>query len=164
MTFKKIIFYIGFLTLIACTAANKPRNQLGIQTNPNLSTLARSDFENGSGKKVRLPQNYSQENYKKLVLRVDVEAGKHSCSVGKNCPKTVNVPNLSARMLAELAKLKRFKAMQFVHRYVPVTIDHSAGVINCFINGILCHLLLFLRCFSKYKVSDVFSHAWMAYA
>lgn len=111
MTLKKIIFYTGFLTLIACSATNKPRNQLGIQINPSLSTLTRSDFENGSGQKISLPQNYSQENYKKLVLRVDVETGRSACLKSQTCPALINFPNLSERMLAELAKLKRFKVV-----------------------------------------------------
>ncbi len=110
MRFKTIIFYLSFLSLMACaTTSNKPRNQLGIQIKPSLSTLTRSDFE--SGKKISLPQNYNQENYKKLVLRVDVEAGKNSCLQSKGCPTALNIPNLTERMLAEVAKLKRFKVV-----------------------------------------------------
>lgn len=112
MCLKKIIVYLSFVSLMACSAtSSKPRNQLGIQINPSLATLTRADFEGGAEGKVSLPQNYSQENYKKLVLRVDVEPGKSACLQNKACPQAINFPNLTERMLAELAKLKRFKVV-----------------------------------------------------
>jgi len=101
---KRAVFYAGVLVLLtACTNNAKKSTPGGIQIDPTLSTQSRADYEKGGSRKVDLPQNYSQKNYKRLVLAANFFANKDYKSYG-----TVPVEVLSTMMETELSKLKRF--------------------------------------------------------
>lgn len=95
---KSVLYSSLFLFLCACTSSG-PK---GIQINPNLVIQTRADYEEGA-RSVDLPQNYSQKNYKRLVLAANFFANKDYKSY-----ETVPVEVLSTMLETELSKLKRF--------------------------------------------------------
>jgi len=97
---KKSLLYSSILLLLsACSAPQKN----GIQIDPTLSTQSKADYQEGGSRKVELPQNYSQKNYKRLTLAANFFANKDYKSYG-----TVPVEVLSTMLETELSKLKRF--------------------------------------------------------
>jgi len=90
----------GILLLLLSACSQK--SSKGIQIDPTLATQSRVDYEEGS-RKVELPQNYSQKNYKRLILAANFFAAKDYKSYG-----TVPVEVLSTMLETELSKLKRF--------------------------------------------------------
>lgn len=95
---KSVLYSSLFLFLCACTSSG-PK---GIQINPNLVIQTRADYEEGA-RSVDLPQNYSQKNYKRLVLAANFFANKDYKSY-----ETIPVEVLSTMLETELSKLKRF--------------------------------------------------------
>lgn len=80
-----------------------------IQTDPNLHTTSRETFE---GKEITLPMNYSEDNYRRLVLAVSFQ------DVGA-APGEISdevVETLSTRLQTEMAKLKRFTVYSLHNR------------------------------------------------
>lgn len=85
--------------LVAGCTTETPRLQL----DPNLVSYSRKDFERGP---IRLPANYSAQNFRKLQLGVSFEAVE---GIDRKTGKPLAVdPSLAARLQTEMAKLKRF--------------------------------------------------------
>ena len=63
---EKVFCIVLMLTLTSCVSNTPPR--LGIQIDPDIQVLTRSDFEKNN-KKIELPENYNQENYNKLGIK-----------------------------------------------------------------------------------------------
>ncbi len=99
---KKMMLCGGLLALLSGCNSSPTRNS-GIQIDPNLVTQSKADYQQGGTRQVELPQNYSQKNYKRLVLAANFFANKDYKSYG-----TVPVEVLSTMLETELSKLKRF--------------------------------------------------------
>lgn len=104
--FRKLTFLC--VLVIAATAMSisgcgtTTAKQEGIQIDPTLHTVSKSDYVKG-GREIELPQNYSQKNYKRLVVSAWFFPNKDA-----NNYADVNSETISSMMETELSKLKRF--------------------------------------------------------
>ncbi len=103
--FKLIIGAAVIATLIGCGGQTGP----GIQVDPDLYTVDQSTF---TDKDISLPMNYSEENYRKLVLAVSFQdLGSHAGEISSDVVQT-----LSARLQTEMSKLNRFTVYSLHNR------------------------------------------------
>ncbi|KAF1073763.1 hypothetical protein [Halodesulfovibrio sp. MK-HDV] len=90
------------ITAVAILMTGCVGGKSGIQINPTLHTTSKADYIK-TDKEIELPENYSQNNYKRLVVGVYFFPNKDSDNYGEFPVETV-----STSLETEISKLKRF--------------------------------------------------------
>lgn len=100
-----ILLLLGAVTLAGCGGGAGSK----IQLDPELHTTSRESFE---GQTIEMPMNYSESNYRRLVLAVSFQdIGDQPGEISSDVVQT-----LSARLQTEMAKLKRFTVYSLHNR------------------------------------------------
>ncbi len=101
---------ILILALCGCGTAPKVQpGRPGIQTEPETTTRGRGDMTG----EIRLPMNYHESDYRRLVLAVSFQGMGES--VGEISPDIIET--VSTRLQTEMARLKRFRVFSLHSRH-----------------------------------------------
>lgn len=92
----------ALLIFICCFMTGCVSGKSGMQINPTIHSVTKQDYIEND-KEIELPSNYSQKNYKRLVVGVFFFPNKDTNSYGE-CP----VETVSTSLETEISKLKRF--------------------------------------------------------
>lgn len=107
MNIRPSTIFISTLVLITTIftgCANGPIASSGIQIKPKLHSVSKDDYTKTFGsKEIELPQNYSNKNYKRLVVSTWFFGNDDADNYSKS-----HVETLSTMMETEISKLKRF--------------------------------------------------------
>jgi len=100
------LFSVSCLVFMLSACASQT-NSNGIQLDPTLHTQSKGDYESDvwhhAKREVALPQNYSQKNYKRIVLAANFFANEDYNTYG-----STPIEVLSTMLETEMSKLKRF--------------------------------------------------------